>query len=150
MIKNLKYLINVGFDKNIVLERPQLLGENPDALAKKMRVFKLYVLGLRRGAMFDLNEFRSFWSMSPATLIAKIKVCRENGIDYKNSMSLLRATWLKLFQKFDSSISKKESQRRGKELTVPIKKKYDEWMRHYKIWAEEFSLKRKRRLIINI
>lgn len=148
--RNLQYLTSVNFDKERVLEKPQLLAEQPDAVIKKMRILKLDILGLQRRSTFNPNDYISFWSTSPATLLAKRKVCRENGIVYKKCMYILRGPWVKLFQKIEPSISSKEAKKRGRELTEPLKKKYDEWMKEYKIWAGDFANRRNRRIIKTI
>ncbi len=49
ILSNFNYLINrVNLTRDKILKIHQLLSENPDAFAKKMRILKLEILALKR------------------------------------------------------------------------------------------------------
>ncbi len=123
--------------------------ENPDAFAKKMRILKLEILGLKRKEEFNINAYPNFYLFSPATLMSKKKYCSDNEIDYKNNLSILKLSWIKIIR-VNNTLSDIEANKKGKAMTEPFKEKYDKWMKEYKKWAEKFANRRGRRLIIRI
>ncbi len=137
----------IKLEEERVQNFPNLLTENPDAFAKKMRILKLDILGLERGNVFSSNEYCQFWITSPATLMAKKQFCINNRINFRNSLNVLRYSWRELIRRVDNTLNDEEASEKGKRLTNPFKQKYDEWMRAYKKWAGEFAIRRGRRLI---
>ncbi len=145
------YLTNIiKLEKNKILDQPQLLLFNLDAFAKKLRIFKLDILGLRRNNAFNPNEYTQFYLTSPATLLAKKNYCIDNRIDYRNNLLLLKRLWRKLIKRVEKKLSDAEAEKKGKRITLPCKQRYDNWMREYKNWCHEFALRRGRRLIIRV
>ena len=133
-----------------LLNKPQLLLFNPDAFAKKMRILKLDILGLKRENSFDSNEYSPFYHSSPATLITKKNYCINNGIDYRNTLSLLLLPWRKIIKRVDKTFTDAEADKEGNKMTIPNKKRYDNWMREYKNRCLEFYRRRGRRLILKV
>jgi len=149
--RNFEYLINkVCLEESRLKNHPQILMENPDAFAKKMRIFKLETLGLRRGSRFNIDEYARFYMASPASLIAKKKYCINNKIDLGEKLSLLLRSWSYLIRRVNNTLSDKEANREGKRITHPFKQKYDKWMIKYKKWTKDFFKRRGRRLIKNV
>ncbi len=146
-----RYFTNVLLLKEgIVQNLQQLLSENPDSFAKKMRIFKLDILGLKRNYEFDLNDYRSFFLRSPATLMAKKRHYTENKINYKSKIWILIEPWKVLIKKIKKSLSDDEANKEGRRITQLYKQRYDDWMKDYRKWAKDFALRRERRLIIRI
>ena len=128
----------------------RLLSQNPDALAKKFRILKLDLLGLKRNDDFDVNKYQKFYIPSPATLIAKKIFLRDNGVDVKANPKLLYLTWKKIIKRINDTLSDEEADIEGKRLTLPYKKRYDVWMGEYKKWCHDFYRRRGRRIIIKV
>jgi len=148
VILNFKYLHEkIGLKKDIIRKRPQILAENPDAFAKKMRILKLEVFNLKRRDDFDIVSVSSFYGSSPATLMSKKKYCISKKIDYKNNISYLNLTWKKLTKFSGEILSDNKAKALGRALTAPIKRKYDIWMKINKIQAKEFFERKNRRII---
>lgn len=127
----------------------KLLSENMDSFAKKMRLFKLDVLNLKRLDSIGINEYRSYFIHSPASHLAKIIFCMEYGINSRYLQSYLRKGWKTFFLSLDKAITSEEVtllQKRAQSF----KARYDEWMGHYKRHARNFFLRRGRRLIQKI
>lgn len=82
--------------------------------------------------------------------MARKKFYLDNGIDFRNKITILILPCRKLIRKVNNSISNKEANEKGKKLTHPLKKKYDKWMTEYKKWAGKFTDRRGRRLIMRI
>lgn len=149
--RNYRYLTNIlHLEENIVQNLPQILTENPDAFAKKMRILKLEILGFKRNDNFDFNNYVKFFITSPATLMAKKEYYIENGIDYRNNLANLLIPWRKVIKKVDSTIDITLADNEGRRRTKSFKQGYDNWMKEYKKWAKEFASRRGRRLIIRI
>lgn len=150
IVNNFQYLLHtLHISRDSVLDFPMLLAYNPDAFAKKLRIAKLEILGLKRKDNYDPNDNKQFFIFSPATLIAKKSYCIDNGIDYKRRISILTTTWGGLIN-LVQSIDLKEANKEGKRLTRPFKQKFDKWMNEYKKWAENFFNRRNRRMIIKV
>jgi hypothetical protein len=148
--RNLEYFADLGMSKERILANPQILNENPDALSRKLRMFKITVLGLKRRDIFNPTNFYRFRSSSPATLMAKCTYSRKNHINYKKALSILTRTWFDIMKMVKKDISKEQANKLGREMVKPYKKKYDLWMKDYKQWAEKFSSRRNRRIIIKV
>jgi hypothetical protein len=58
--------------------------------------------------------------------------------------------WIKIIKRVDKSLSDDEAEKEGKRKTLPYKQRYDNWMREYKKWGNEFALRRGRRLIVKV
>ena len=137
----------LGLKKEAIQKYPQILAELLDAFAKKMRIFKLGIHNLKKECEFSPDSFTNFFLSSPASLIAKKIYCIKNEINFKRNIDILRRPWKTIIMSINSSISKKEAERQGKELTRPLKERYDKLMKEYKVWAEKFANRRGRRLI---
>ncbi len=145
------YLKNViNLEVNKIQQLPSLLMFNPDAFAKKLRMFKLDTLGLKRNDMFNPNEYPRFYLSSPATLLVKKDFYIENKIDFRNNLLLLRRPWKRIFKNIDKALSDADAENEGRRITQPYKQRYDSWMREYKKWCSEYYLRRGRRLIIKV
>ena len=93
LLKNLNYLTqDLGFDNEKIINTPQVLSENPDSFAEKMRI--LIILKLHPSENFNINKYSSFWFSSPATLIAKQRYCLKNGINYLHRLSILKGLYM--------------------------------------------------------
>ena len=148
MQDNYRYLTNtLQLEENVVQIRPQLLAENPDSFAKKLRILKFEILGLKRNSEFNPNDYKIFFMASPATLMAKKRFCIDNKINYKNNINILYTPWKKLILKINPLIDKLELKNKGEELTRPYKLHYDKWMGEYRKWTKSFVSRRGRRLI---
>ncbi len=149
--RNYIYLTQIlGINKTIIQLLLALLMENPDAFAKKLRLLKSAIFGIKRGTSFDPDKFKDFMLASPATLMAKKHYCNINNIDFKNHKYILGNPWDKIMILRNPNIKKENARELGKALVKPYKKKYDLWMREYKISAEGFYQRRGRRLIQKI
>ena len=148
---NYNYLTNIiKLEVSMIQNRPVLLMFNPDAFAKKLRILKLDILGLKGNDAFNANECSQFYLISPATLLAKKNYCIDNGIDYRNNLLLLKRPWKKLIKRVDKTDINDKEGKEGKKMAHPYKQRYDNWMREYRTWCREFYLRRERRLIIKI
>jgi len=149
--KKYRYLtITLQVEEKLVQNLPKLLSDNSDSFAKKMRMLKLEILKIKWCSEFNPNDYRKFFIVSPATLMAKKKYCIDNNISYKNKLWILMESWKNLSKRANKSISDAEANSEGKRITRPYKRRYDEWMGEYKKWAKNFALRRGRRLITRL
>lgn len=145
------YLTNIiKLEEDKIQNLPQLLLFNPDGSAKKLRIFKLDILGLKQKDIFNPNKYAQFYLASPATLLAKKNYCIRHKIDDLNNLTISLYSWRKLIKRVEKTLSDAEADNEGKRITRPYKQRYDTWMGEYKKWCREFYLRRGRRLIIKI
>lgn len=145
------YLTNViKLDEVKIQNQPQLLWLNPDAFAKKLRIIKLDILGLRRNDAFNPIKYTQFYLSSPATLLARKNYCLQHKIDVLNNINILMRSWRKIIKIVDKTVSDDEADKKGKRMTRPYKQRYDNWMSEYRKWCREFYLRRGRRLIVKV
>ena len=112
-----------------------------------MRIIKLDILGLRRRDEFNINKFAPFYSLSPATLLAKKIFFACNKIDILKNFNQLTLSWEKIMKKVGNTIDNANADKQGREMTKAYKERYDEWMTEYKKWCNDFFRRRGRRLI---
>lgn len=148
---NFRYLTNViNLEEKTVQKFPQLLLENPDAFAKKMRILKLEFLSLKRKNIFNPNKYAGFYLSSPATLIAKKKYYIDKKIDLISIITALSHPFKNLIKRVDCTLSDEQAKELGKKLIRPYKQRYDKWMKEYKKWAAKFAQRRGKRLILRV
>jgi hypothetical protein len=148
---NFRYLESVGINPAKIKNHPQMLASHPDALVKAMRILKLDILGLRIFDDIEINKYQKFYTRSPATLFAKIHYLAENGFNYAKNVWLLVLPWQQMINAtLHTQFSKMKANVISQKYTKPLKKKYDEWMKEYKLWSDRFAKRRGRRLIRKI
>jgi len=147
--ENFNYLVNVLKIDEKKINMANLLNQNPDAFAKKLRILKIEIFGLKRRDVFNPNYYQKYFLSSPATLMAKKSFLINNGIDSK-SFYKISHPWTEILRKIDNTLSDEEVEKRSKILIFPLKHKYDLWMNEYKLRAEVFAKKKGRRLIIKV
>lgn len=149
--ENYNYLTNViDLDESKILNQPQLLLFNPDTFAKKLRILKLDILGLKRKSLFQPNKYVQLYIASSSTLLAKKNYCERHKIDFRNNLRLISRHWGRIIKRVDKKINSAEAGRIGRILTRPYKQRYDKWMGEYKKWCGKFYRRRGRRLIVRI
>jgi hypothetical protein len=144
--QNYNYLLTLGVPLRNIQNLPMLLAENPDAFAKKLRIIKVAVYGFKRDALLE-EGFYKCAICSPATLVAKKKFLTDRDVEH-TPKTLLR-DWNYLFS-LTSSKTTKNPKVLGKEIVKPFKLRYDSWMKEYKRWATDFTVRTGRKLIRKI
>jgi len=148
---NYDHLSNViNLDQKIISNQPQLLLFNPDTFAKKLRIIKLDILGLKRRNLFKANKYIKLYIASPSTLLAKKNYCIKHSINFINNLLLISRPWGRIIKKVEKTISSAEAGKIGRALTRSYKQRYDIWMGEYKKWCFEFYPRRGRRLIVRV
>ena len=104
---------------------PQLLSENPDSFAVKLRYLKIGMLGLKRGDPFDPNEYKKLFITSPSTIKAKKQYCIDHGIAKKKILSLIELEWSRFLKFFNPTLEKEDIAEVKKKITKPYKTRYD-------------------------
>lgn len=95
---NFRYLISLGVNRKRVQYTPQLLAMNPDAFAKALHIFKLGLLSLKILDEFDVNIYRTFFTHSPASFLAKIQYLTENEFEHAKIVWHLIHSWQKMIK----------------------------------------------------
>lgn len=148
MRRNYRYLLSIGIDPKLVQNHPILLASNSDAFAKALRILKLDILGLTIFDKIEVNKYTTFYNRSPATLLPKIQYLTENDFNYLINVRLLGLSWSKMIERaLRVRVTKQEANKISQKYSIPLKKRYDEWMKEYKLWSDQFAKRRGQRLI---